>query len=298
MTESHTRGVRDAEALISQLWQRECAKSGEVILPSFSFEEIIQEFDGHNNQRSLPELEFWLAIFDQFAAWYVSFAISGFVAGRNLNSKSTRLAAYVLLMGYVISQHAGIRRLVCVGLDIQAKQLVRALAEHLDLCMLLALKPELADDFLETDRQETANRFWFQNMAKRKARKFINNSLVKAIGDAAVTRYSDWRTEEDNVLSMAIHPTFMSCTMAGAPESDENPRDWIGWFGFKTENSVRTLRYAILASVEFLAVGYPILFDDNDERLFDFREKDEFNRHMKYGRNVLIDLTKFILLRR
>ena len=139
-----------------------------------------------------------------------------------------------------------VRRLICEGYDVQARNLLRSLDEHLGAIYYLCLKPGACSKFIAAQTEKSANKFWWAHI--RGSRKVVEDALSKIVGPEFVQEMSIFRRSEWSMLSSAHHPSYAACTVPFmVPYSDVNASKYI--FGAPSEYSYRTgkLLYYMLA---------------------------------------------------
>jgi hypothetical protein len=284
----------DVATLVHEIWKSSYADYQTNGRPGLSVNDFVKEADLRHESDSIESLDNWITLFDEFAGWYMSFAAATALDGSK-GARPLKWRVYCPLLSYIAAQHLAVRRLVLSGFDAAAKQLVRTLVEHLDLATLLTISPELMEPFSQTDTPEASNHFWHSNIARGKAKRVIGQHAQ--ISDVYLRELERWRREEESILSMTAHPSILASAMTlltpGATEGDF----WFGFFGAKTDSSNRTLQYAMLASLDLLAIGYDRLVDaaEPDGPLVELSEKNELHDHIKYGRDVLMEILVFIV---
>jgi len=293
MTNSDRPRFETIDEVIESTWTHFYPEFSSAGHPGFEVEALLSESDRRNNSDHIEVLSNWLKLFDEFLRWHISFCWA-MTAHLKDHRADYRCRTFCALSHYVVSQHIAIRRLVLAGLDAQAKQLVRPLAEHLDLMVLLAVAPELDNEFRQTDDEKASNRFWHTYIAKGKARRMIKQKLAEQTSLASNPEIEGWRLREEAVLSMTIHPSILACHMAALAPGAEEKSFWPPCLGAKSDTSVRTLSYAIMASVEFLSYGYEKLFHDTPP-IFSIDVNISTHRHIEKGQWVLLSLILFLV---
>ena len=284
----------DAEALIPKVWTSQYPDFATKGRPGFKLDALMNESEEQIVSYPVFTVENRTRLFDEFTLWYFSwtFALLQEIS-RSRKSAPRVQRIYVQILSFVVSQHLAIRKLVLTGLDIPAKQLVRGLAEHLDLAVLLAVSPELRAEFDATDTPEASNAFWNKYMSKGKARRAISARLGRGSTHDHYSTMKEWRKEEEQILSMCVHPSLLACQMSLLGDSDERPV-WPGCLGTLSSNSNRTLSYSIYASLGFLLEGYDALVNEGNEPLIVLTEDNELHVHISHGRVVLLTLLSFV----
>lgn len=245
-----------------------------------------------NRNARLPTLDAWLLVFDQFVFWYAALATILFASDprRLPGERCDEWRACTSLLCAIVSNLLAIRQLVVSGFDVAAKQLTRSLCEYADLLNLIVLKPSLATDFINLEDQDERNKFWWKHV--KKARKIVHDYLA-TLGEVGEYEAIDaWRQQEDTLLSMAAHPSFIASFAAAVPSEFRG----LGYFGQRTTASNRTVHYAISALCDFLLVGLHVPFEHGRgvPPLLKFNRRDPLHQYVKNGRIVLSALVRYI----
>jgi hypothetical protein len=154
-----------------------------------------------------------------------------------------------------ISQDAmAVRHLMVNGYDVQAKNLLRSIDEHVDTVYVLCLRPDLCDEFVLTEDEESANKFWWAHV--RRAREFIDSELRKRLSPELALEFTGFKKSERKMMSMAHHPSYAASTMPFlVPYRGTNVYTYL--FGLPSEYSYRTgrLLFFLLAEMSIM-VGF------------------------------------------
>ncbi|MGQ0582385.1 MAG: hypothetical protein ACT4O6_10645 [Reyranella sp.] len=160
---------------------------------------------------------------------------------------------------------------------------------------LVAFRPAVAKEFVKTEDEEASNAFWYRHLSKGKTKKFLN--ALRQIHDSSEARsLAEWRASEEKMLSMAAHPSSKACFAAiTAPGAKDD--DYRGSWGAKTEASVRTLTYAIIAIVEILPLSKHLLFSGagRGKPLVRFTKSNILHQRFSKGREVLNGLVGYLV---
>jgi hypothetical protein len=102
-----------------------------------------------------------------------------------------------------------VRNLIQAGFDVQAKNILRSIEEHVDALYLLCIRPELCEDFIRAEDDASINQFWWKHL--RGARKTIHKALLEIVKeDAALQEFVEFRKSERAFLSSAHHPSYVA----------------------------------------------------------------------------------------
>lgn len=154
-----------------------------------------------------------------------------------------------------ISQDAMVvRHLMVNGYDVQAKNLLRSIDEHVDTVYVLCLRPDLCDEFVLTEDEQAANKFWWAHV--RRARELIDSELRQRLSLELASELTDFKRSERQMTSMAHHPSYVASTMPFlVPYRGTNVYAYL--FGLPSEYSYRTgrLLFFLLAEMSIM-VGF------------------------------------------
>jgi hypothetical protein len=176
-----------------------------------------------------------------------------------------------------------IRNLICSGFDVQARNLLRSMEEHVDTIYYLCLKPEASEEFVHADDDVKANQFWYAHI--RGSRKVIDRILGERLkAKVELAELQQFRLEERKMLSTAHHPSYMAVTIPFfVPYERVNVTKFI--FGFPSEFSYRTgmLLFYILAE---LCLYLSFLNKDMKE-IIEYKGRDILQTVVRKGQNHL-----------
>jgi hypothetical protein len=166
----------------------------------------------------------------------------------NTDKSAFHRSVFALLMR-VTQDAMVIRNLIYNDFDVQARNLLRSVEEHVDTIYYLCLKPEASEEFVDADDEIKANQFWYTHI--RGSRKVIDRmvgEMLKAKVD--LQELQQFRLQERKMLATAHHPSYMAVTIPFlVPYKHVNVTKFI--FGFPSEFSYRTgmLSFYILAEL-------------------------------------------------
>jgi hypothetical protein len=247
----------------------------------------------YNSKRFTPQLRNNINLYDQFLIWLVELAT--LLLFEPTQNEQKRHASYRFFVGAICSLTMSIRHQIVVGHDVCAKILVRSLCEYVDVLLLLIKRPELVIEFEQQDFKK-ANEVWHRHVKSLKARGAIWTS--SSVSSDWFTEWTNWRNQEDTVLSVAAHPSYVAAVMSVIPlhsKDLEHDKLWPRYLGCVTESSIRTLVYtmyilSVLAAFDRFPFGEEGVF----KPLVVFDQKNEFHRLVKAGRHVLIGIVGFL----
>lgn len=156
------------------------------------------------------------------------------------------------LLMRIVQDAIVVRNLVQAGFDVQAKNLLRSIDEHVDAVYYLCLTPEACEEFVRADDDESTNQFWWKHI--RRSHKKIDDAVAQIIKvDAHVREMREFRLAEGRMLSSVPHPSYVASTMPFlVPYKGVNVSMYM--FGLPNEYSYRTakLLFYILAELAVL----------------------------------------------
>jgi hypothetical protein len=94
---------------------------------------------------------------------------------RSLTKRRDFKRAIAALFMKVSQDAMVVRNLMAAGYDVQARNLLRSIDEHVDALYYLCLRPDACGEFVQTNDSGSANRFWWQHI--RHARSVIETEL-------------------------------------------------------------------------------------------------------------------------
>ena len=232
---------------------------------------------------SIPQVENALAAFDIAANWFSSVAMGFWLLTVRIDAKdSARFnawRAHLALSGCIVSQLIAVRKLVVEGLDIPAKQVARSIVEYSDVAILLSIDESLVENFVKSQEIEDQNAFWYKYVSKGKARRAYYRKLVEVVGEKVAQDHIEFRKQEDTVLSVSAHPSFVASLMSlvaglGVPTVEESTMP--AFFGSKSRFHSRTLMYLVHCLVDYAAIGKKpdMAVVENDDEFTFFTKKN------------------------
>lgn len=238
----------NASRAITQFW----AEYAGTELPTVDDWHKVAECDAADHK--VDQLDAWTEIFDQILSWAIAhnFALQlTMTAGNGI----TEINKCRMSIGAsIISLSLSVRRLCLDGFDFPARQVVRCLREYIDVLSLLNLNTDLCGDFINGQDEISANKFWHKHISKGKAIKSINNNRRVIVGDNIISAIEQWRSQEDKMMAMASHPSYLSGITTLIPTFHRDPdslHTFTGFLGVKSTLCIRPLRYATIALTEF-----------------------------------------------
>ncbi len=181
-----------------------------------------------------------------------------------------------------------VRRLMVDGYDVQAKNLLRSVDEHIDAVYYLCIRPALCDEFVLTIDEESANKFWWNHI--RRARKAIDSELRRRLNNDLISELTLYKEAERHMLSTAHHPSYVASTLPFiVPYEGTNVYTYL--FGIPNEYSYRTGRFLFFLLAEMsMIIGY---LDPELNRVIGGRRGDFRKDLIRKGR---LHLVKMLLL--
>lgn len=204
-----------------------------------------------NHKVSLPKrasagLSILDALMMDAIIWHHSFAM---LLLNRVKSQSQTFERAIFALHMKIAQDAlVVRNLILAGYDVQAKNILRSIDEHVDTVYYLCLKPELASEFVLTNDEKSANEFWWRHI--RKSRKVIDVEIAKISGAGGSSeKFSEFKATEREFLSASHHPSYWASTMSFmAPYRSTSFTNHL--FGLPSEYSYRTGKFLFYVLAE------------------------------------------------
>jgi hypothetical protein len=288
------------EEVIAELWQDTNGPDARVI--------PISEILGYG-RKTAPEpplLTEWLAVFDEFTEWFVSLStlvcIGPFVAGEEMANQEFK--AFAPLLSSITSQCLAIRLLAADGLELPSKQLCRCLVEYVDLGVRMSLDTDYLAEFLAHDDLDDARPFWSRYLKRRdikgqQRKTHVRDRLYekwKAImPNADIGELEAYRTEEENVLNACTHPSLVAAQMNMIGLPCDGVLSWFQFLGKPSELSARTLKYAVVSLLDYVAVGWQPDYTGKERIVMEDDLVGRCYKHVRSGRSVLISLGQYII---
>jgi hypothetical protein len=283
---SNIRIKEESEAYWTEYFQsaqRECQYGR-------NFQNFLDTIRSEQEKKASDHLQPWLQILEDSIQWLAN--IWGILSRKMeaANNDAYLLSAWSLLSN-ACNLAVSARLLVISGLDNSARGVVRALDEHLCVCIVILNMPELAKGFQASQFHEDASQFWYDNFNTKRLRKHLN-SVERDLGvEAHVSKeFRQWRDEELSYFSQSIHPTFLSGVMAANAIDIENTDIVsVAVLGKLTAGSERTLAYACHSMWYFSRFGFLMLFNEHKGKkpLIQLEKEDEMHQMAVIGRDVL-----------
>ncbi len=262
---------------------------------------LLEIADYNNQSRKFSALDNWLVIFDECGAWFGNLANLLMFSLKIKSSRHDEVLRRVLtqLIGNITAQIIAIRRLIVAGLDVQAKQLLRALVEQLDVALLVSMNPDALSDFEGTLDGASANEFWHKYLAKGRLRTNAHKKLRERFGETTYRELSEYFKQEEQILGMAIHPSLGASQMvyfASIVGEGETRPFTIGFVGDVSPFSERTLAYAVFYMLFYIIDGYVPELEAGNE-IDDMVQKglDELRDRVHKGRIALLSIIVYAI---
>jgi hypothetical protein len=176
----------------------------------------------------------WLAVFDEFAEWFVSLSnlicLVPLVAGEELADDQFR--AFAPLLCSISSQCIAIRSLVTTGLELPSKQICRCLVEYVDLAVRMSLDEAYTIQFLAHQEIDDARRFWRAYLKRRDLkgdkrmhmRDTLFDKISRLLPTANIQELEAFRKQEEDISNACTHPSLAAArvNMVGTYLNDES----------------------------------------------------------------------------
>lgn len=258
--------------------------------------ELIELSKKRNAAIDTPFIDLWVAILDELNSWLVSLASTVYVTPKPRDSPMNDFERSVtLLLTKLIADTTALRHLVTLGFDGAARTLLRSTAEYMQVLVAIIDDPSLAAEFTTADTPETANAFYFRQLARGKLHKRIKVAWTRFFGspDGAAEFFASQQQDLGQLLAGTAHPSFAGGHQAvmGFIESEPG-ENWLGHWGAKSNMSVLTISiYTNCFMPLLLLSNFPFEgFDAWLQKPIDYDASDEMHRHVKAGRSVLASL--------
>ena len=261
-----------------------------------SIADLVNSSIERNGKLEAPYLELWLSILDELNSWLVSLLSAVYLPAKQRDVPMNNFErSVVVLLGKLIADTTAMRHLVSLGFDGSARTLLRSITEYVHVLVALIDDPALAGEFVAADTPETANAFYFQQLARGKLHRRLEAawaSFFNSTADAA-RWFADQQRRQGRLLSGTAHPSFAGGTQAVTGFIETGPdENWLGHWGAKSNMSVLTISlYADAFLPLVLLSDYPFTgFDAALDSPIVYDPEDEMHRHVKLGRMVLASL--------
>jgi hypothetical protein len=233
-----------------------------------------------------------MVFYRQFVFWLCQLAtLLTFTRGQDAKPSS-----YRFLAGALCSLSLSIQHLVLLGHDVSAKILVRSLCEYADVLALLITRPELTTEF-ELEEFTKANQFWHRFLKSEKARRALFNSIdSKSERSEWYVEWSNWRKQEDTILSISAHPTFVAAAMSLIPVHTRGSKrpHLPAYLGCVSDASIRTMVYTMYSLLPVVASAAFPFGGTQFKPLISFDQSVDLHRQIEAGRQVLIGILAFL----
>lgn len=280
---------------LRELWEKRgfpVPENDQVGLP---IEQLIKHSLRKNKSKKSPHIDLWVAILDEYISWFISLSSVAWDKPSEGEKATNFEASLFLIIGKIIADMIALRHLVLIGFDTSARTILRSLAEYLEVLVALIHQPAFADDFVQTDTPEHAQKFWENHLRGGGIRKRVTAAWNEFFGskkrNGTAEWFANWGRNAVPMLSGLAHPSLAGGLFTAIPLKSQYKADsWPGFFGDKAESSVDT----IFILLQFV---FPVLLLT---RTFPFgmampqfrsprtyNENDELHRHVHIGRDVL-----------
>lgn len=275
------------------------AEQGEALAPDarlgIAIDDLVRTSAERNAKVDAPYLDLWIANFDEFNSWLVSLLSTVYAPARRDDAKLNDFErSVVVLLGKLIADTTALRHLITLGYVGSARTLLRSTAEYMQVLVALIDDPALASAFVTADTPETANAFFFGQLARGKLHKRLEAAWARFFKthDDSAQRFAEQQRRHGALLSGTAHPSFAGATQAVMGFIDLEPdENWLGHWGARSNMSVTTVAlYADCLFPLLLLNDFPFDGFDAVMRPIGYDPVDEMHRHVKIGRRVLASL--------
>jgi|WetSurMetagenome_2_1015567.scaffolds.fasta_scaffold01227_16 hypothetical protein len=275
----------------------------EVGIPASDLSEfgiILSSIKSECISQTEKHLQPWLGIFEFGLQWLSNLHVA-FVTDEGSLPKAPSTVPWVLI-GTGCSYGMAIKTLTLEGLDTPARVLLRSFTETLLLCLATLADHELGRSFAAAQLPDEVKSFWHKTVSTKKLHQrimAIETSFGRAHSpstevDETVDEMSLWRKGIHEILSQAVHPSYVAACLTCLAPTIENPNKFEPALIGKASISAKlTISYAAMTLWYFSRFGYLYIFEGKGDvpPLVDFDKLDEVHRSILIGRDVLSKLT-------
>lgn len=233
----------------------------------------------------------WLSIYDQFLSWIISYNFLAYFVLAKKQEPTSLQNCQMMIGATVISLSISLRRLALDGHDVPARHVMRCLQEYVDILALLSVRPDLCEEFKETQDEVSANAFWHKYVSKGKAQREITNHRKAMVDEKAIDEMNEWKRQEGMSMAMASHPSYASGLAILFSHSHDDPNanivNPLYPLGVKTSACLRPLRNGVFALFDHL-LDCPL--SSIDENCLDHEFIKPILEHTRNGIEVLFHL--------
>jgi hypothetical protein len=146
----------------------------------------------------------------------------------------------------------------------------------------------------QNENLRTANEFWHRHVKSLRGRR----AVWRSIGAEEPKAFVEWRKEEETVLSVSAHPSYVASIMSVIVPHEADTEETLlppAYLGRATNASIRTLQYSMFnTSMLALLARFPFGVKDRYAPLVAFDETDYFHKRLHAGRHVLHGIIEFL----
>lgn len=142
--------------------------------------------------------------------WHHSLAMRLGAAKIGTRHRAFQRALFALLMR-VVQDSMVVRNLIKGGYDVQGRNLLRSIFEHIDTIYYLCFVPSASREFVRTNEEESSNKFWWEHI--RRSRKMIDEHISQKLKLPEWVEWEQFRAAEQKMLSSTHHPSYVACTV-------------------------------------------------------------------------------------
>lgn len=210
--------------LIRRVYRQKGARRANQISPGEELRIIVKR-----HRRTLktlpPDIELWLALFDEAAAFW--FAVWGVYREQVEGPDDKRLICLMALAGRVLQDIFCVRELISGGFFVQSNVVSRSLIESIDVMHLLSGRPELANEFHEIKGNVEASQFWHRHCSRDKIHRLIKQRWLWFFNsdEEIASSFHSMRKNYMDLVGMSAHPSFdasLSTFMDSAQNESSN----------------------------------------------------------------------------
>lgn len=288
----------ELEAYLRKQWgERGCTLADDQRM-GIAVSELVEYSVQRNAKLDVPYVDLWVAILDELISWQISL-VTIFYAERRETILTNFDKSVTMLLMKIIGDSTAIRHLILLGFDTSARTLLRSTAEYMELLVAILSEPRLAEEFVNTDTPEGADKFWKTHLGYGGIRKRMlaawQEFFSKEDSRETAEWFANWGNSSNKILSSMIHPSLAGGLFTAIPfKAKYDDENWLGVWGDKSEGSVDTV--FIYASFMFpvLLLHHEFPFSGFDACMgnggLKYDESNEMHKHVKIGRDILASL--------
>ena len=241
-----------------------------------------------------PDIELWLALFDEVAAFWL--AVWATYKEQIEGPSDKLLICLMALSGRVLQDILCVRELIVQGFFTQSNVVARSLIETIDVMHLLNSRVDLASDFEQTKGNVESSKFWHKYCSKGKVHKIVKERWCWFFdGDEGpALSFHSMRDNYLDLVGMSAHPSF-GASFAAFMDSSEEETSNIAYnaMGSISQMSKFTIHLILLRVFEYgwLWSGPEIALYKNNQAP---RRKPMLHDHISKGLSALLSMVHML----